>query len=99
MPTEETVTPQGSELEGLTPGDRVVNALIGAGIGLAIGGASVATAGAVGTVGAGSGSTFIQIFGATGAQTFAYGALSYNTTAMVMAPFFSVEMEPIEYGP
>ena len=31
-------------------------------------------------------------------QIFATGALAYNFTAMVVAPLYGIEMEPIELG-
>ena len=57
----------------------------------------IATGGAAATVIAGSATTTVTLFGATGAQTVAIGALAYNFVAIVIAPFFGVEMEPIEY--
>ncbi len=73
----------------LTTGDRVRNTVIGASLGLAVGGGAVATAGA-GLVIAGV---------AGGSQVFAIGALAYNFFAIIVAPFFGVEMDPIEVEP
>lgn len=83
----------------LTTKDRIRNAALGAAMGLAVGGAIVATGGAIGSVAVGSATTTIGLFGATGAQTFAIGALSYDFTAMFVAPFIDLEMEPIEIEP
>ena len=78
---------------------KVKNTLIGAGLGLATGGALVALGGAIGTVAVGSGSTYIGLFGGTGLQTTALGAAIHNLFGMVVAPFFGVEMESIELTP
>lgn len=83
----------------LTAGDRVVNGLIGAGMGLAVGGALVSVVGVVGSAVVGSATTTITALGGTGLQTFARGALIYNFFATIVAPFPGIEMEPIEYGP
>ena len=83
----------------LTTADRIKNIFIGAACGLAVGGAIVATGGAAGSVIVGSATTVIPVLGGTGAQTFAIGALAYNAVAMLIAPIFGVEMEPIEIEP
>ena len=82
----------------LTTGEKVINTLIGAGIGLGIGGAVVATSGAVGAIALGSATTQIALLGMTGAQTFAIGALAYDVFAFIFAPFMGVELEAIEYA-
>ena len=75
---------------------RVKNTLLGFGLGLAVGGAVVATGGVfMGTIGGVS----YTAFGATAAQTFAWGALAFDFSAIGIMPFFGVEMEPIECGP
>ena len=83
----------------LTVGDRVANTLIGASLGLATGGAIVATMGAFGVVAVGSLTTYITVLGASGAQTFAIGALAFDAFAILIAPFLGIEAEPIEYAP
>lgn len=90
--------PQDSESE-LTAGDRLRNTFVGAGLGLAIGGAVVATGGAVGAVVVGSATAYIGFFGGTALQTIAIGALAYDIFAIVIAPFFGLEMETIELEP
>lgn len=82
----------------MSTGDRVVNALIGATLGAAVGGALVAIGGAGGTVFAGTATKVLGLFGATGAQTFAIGALAFDIPTMIMLPFFGMEIEPIEYS-
>lgn len=84
---------------GLTTGDRVKNTLIGASLGLMVGGAFVATAGAAGSLIVGSATTPIAVFGGTGAQTFAIGALAYNGFAIAIAPLFAISIDPIEVVP
>ena len=48
---------------------------------------------------AGYANTTIVILGMTGKQIFATGAVLYNVFGMVIAPFFGMEMETIEYEP
>ena len=83
----------------LTVGDRVQNTIIGASAGLLVGGATVAVVGLAGAFAVGSGTAIISSFGASGAQTFALGALVYDAVAMLIAPIFGIEIEPIEYEP
>lgn len=87
----------GDENQELTFGDRVMNTIIGASFGLATGGAIMAFAGVVATCVVGSGVTTIGLFGATGLQTMAQGALAFDFVAIVIGPFIGAEMEPIEY--
>ena len=79
--------------------DRLNNTLIGVGLGAASGGGITILVGMVGTATVGAATTYIAAFGGTGAQTFSIGALAYNFFAMVVAPFFGVEMETIEIEP
>ena len=84
--------------------DVVKYTALGAGLGLAVGGAFIATiAVGVGAVAAMSGATSIAsvtVFGAPVLQAFAVGALAFNTFAYVFAPFFGVvDMQGIEYKP
>ena len=58
-------------------------------MGIGVGGALVATGGAAITV-------FFPTV-ASGAQIFAVGALAFNMEAMIFAPFYAVELEPIEW--
>ncbi len=83
--------------DSLTNEDRIKNTLLGVGIGVAVGGAIVATGGAIGCVATGSATVYIGVFGGTGGQTVAIGALAYDVWALVIAPFFGIEVEPIEY--
>jgi len=98
-PTSDENKSQETEDSSLTAGDRVGNALIGGLLGLAVGGAVVSVGGAIGTVAVGSGTTQIALFGATGMQTFAIGALAYDIPAMIIGPLYGTEMELIEPGP
>ena len=92
-------TPEAGTTEELSLSDRVENMFIGAGIGLAVGGAITSVVGAAGSAAAGSAYTYIAAFGGTGAQTVSIGAIAYDLFAMVVAPFFGVEMETIEIEP
>ena len=83
------------DCEELTTGDRIKNAIVGAGIGLAVSGAAVATGGAFLTIKFGIVQT-ISLVGLTGPQTAALGILVYNTVAAV-APIIGVYLEPIDY--
>ena len=81
----------------LTVGDRVKNTFIGASLGLLVGGGLVATAGVVAFPIVGSVTATISVLGVSSAQTFVIGAVTYNLVAMVVAPFFGIEAEPIEW--
>ena len=98
---EQKEVPENANVDNyqLTPGDRIRNTLLGAAMGLAVGGLVVATIGAGGTVIVASASQIIPLLGGTGPQTFAIGALAYNTVAMLVAPILGLEMEPIEVEP
>ena len=61
------------------------------------GGALVTIIGVIGSVAVGSTSAYITLFGGSGAQTAAIGALAFNAFAMVIAPALGVEVEPIEF--
>lgn len=86
--------PRSSNRE-LSRSDRVKNIAIGATLGMATGGAVVAVTGIV--IGG------LPVLGAswalctTGAQMFMTGALAFNLEAMVIGPFFSIDLEPIEW--
>lgn len=77
----------------ITTGDRVVNALIGSGIGLGVGGALMAGGGAALTL---FGGTSAVVLGATGLEAFAWGAIAFDVFAMLIAPILGMEVEPIE---
>ncbi len=83
-----------STKEDLSTTDVIKNTIIGAGIGLAMGGAIIATGGvAVGAI-KGIGAAYL---GVNALQGFAIGALAYNTSACLVLPIFCIEIEPIEY--
>ena len=82
-----------SEKPKLSALNRVRNTFIGATLGLAVGGGVVAIAGAAITVFAPWG----VVAGVAGSQIFAIGAVAFNLEAMVFAPFYSVELDPIEW--
>ena len=69
----------------LTTSDRIKNTIIGATLGMAAGGAAVAMLGM--SISLGVGVTAV-VGGATGAQTFAIGALSYNFFCYRCGPVF-----------
>ena len=70
---------------------------LGAGIGLAVGGAFVASAAVI--TGAIGGATATVFGGVAVSQAFAIGALAFNAFAYIIAPLFGVEVEGIEYEP
>ena len=74
--------------------DRIKNIAIGAGLGLAAGGAIVATGGVVYGALYGIGAAY---FGVTAMQGMAIGALALDFSAFVVLPLFSIEIEAIEY--
>ena len=73
--------------------DRLKNIFIGATLGLGVGGILVATGGAAATVL----SPTSAIFGVSGMKICAIGALAFDLEAIVFAPFYFVELEPIEW--
>ena len=81
----------------LTTGDRVKNTLIGAALGTLVGSGVVMITGMGATLATGSATAIIEVLGVSGSQTFVIGAVTYNLVAMVFAPFFGIEMEPIEW--
>lgn len=91
-----TTTEEGYELTFL---DRVNNTIIGMSMGLLVSGSTLVLAGATATIVAGSATTIIPLFGMTGPQVVAIGALAHNFVAMVIAPFLGIEMEPLELEP
>ena len=96
-PLENEALPQ-TKNGDLSVEERVKNAATGASLGLLAGSDVVATGGAALCV-AGYASTTIAVLGMTGTQVFATGAALYNLFGMVIAPFFGVKMETIEYEP
>ncbi len=88
--------------QGYRGGDVVKNTILGAGIGLAVGGAIIAVgAVTVGAVAAVSGTATTAMFlGAPVLQAFAIGALAVDVFAYIIAPIYGVvDMEGIEYEP
>lgn len=74
--------------------DKIINAIIGAGIGVGAGGLIVSGVGAGGTIILGSAKA--ALFGSTGGQLFAVGALIYNSFAITFGTIFGVEMTLVE---
>ena len=72
----------------LTSKDRVMNAYIGATLGIAVAGAVLALIGAGVAIGGAV---------ALGSQLAAIGCLAFNAEAIIFAPFYGVEMEPIDW--
>ena len=87
--------------QGYRGWDVVKYTILGAGIGLAIGGAIIATgAVAVGAVAAMSGTASAMFLGVPVLQAFAIGALAVDAFAYVIAPLYGVvDMAGIEYAP
>ena len=96
---EDILEMENEESNELTTGDRVYNAFLGAVLGTAAGGLFVSGMGAIGGITVGSGTAFIPAFGATGMQTFAFGAVVYDFLVMVFGPLLGLELEPIEVEP
>lgn len=72
----------------LTTGQRIQNVFIGATLGMAVGGALV-TLGAMFTT---------PVIGITlASRLFAIGALAFDAEAIIFAPFYSVDLDPIEW--
>ena len=94
---DKSITNEETDKE-LTVGDRVANAFIGAGLGLAVGGALLM----IGGMGAGfavhSATKVVACFGLSGAQTVALGALTYNVLPLLIAPFMGIEVETVGFG-
>lgn len=84
-----------NEGEKLSTKDRVRNTIIGAGLGLAVGGAIVATGGVF--AGAVAGNVAVGYLGVTALQGMAIGSLALDFSAMALLPAFGIEIEPIEY--
>ena len=84
----------GSSKEELDTEDRIINAFIGTGIGVGAGGLIVSGVGAGGTIVLGSAKA--ALFGSTGGQLFAVGALIYNSFAITFGTIFGVEMTLVE---
>ena len=86
---------------GHTGWKLVADIVLGAGIGLAIGGAFVATTAVfAGAIAAISGATTATVFGGVAvSRAFAIGALAFNAFAYLIAPLFGIKMDGIEYEP
>ena len=83
-----------SEKTRLSSSDRAMNTFIGATLGIAVGGVAVILIGAGCAIGG------VMCLGATGTQAAAIGCLAFNAEAIIFAPFYGVELEPIawDYG-
>ena len=91
------VTGQNSETnaEPLSFGNRLKNILLGATLGLAVGGAIVML-GAIGVAAAYGGATVVTAVGGTALQMFAVGALAFNAFSIISIFWSSAEVELIE---
>lgn len=77
----------------------IKNIILGASIGLAVGGAIIMLGGiTVGAISALLGKT-VTFLGVSALRSFAIGALAYNFTAFFVAPLYGIDMEGIEYEP
>ena len=74
----------------LSKGDRAMNIFIGATLGLAVGGSLACLA---------SLPVSMVVGISVGAKMFSIGALAFNAEAIIFAPFYSVELDPIEWCP
>ena len=92
------VTGKNSETnaEPLPFGNRLKNILLGATLGLAVGGAIVML-GAIGVAAAYGGATVATAVGGTAFQMFAVGALAFNVFSIVSTFWSSAEVELIEF--
>ena len=77
-----------NETPKLSTKDRLNNIFIGATLGLGVGGAIVSVAAMP---------LAVIIGGQAAVQIFAIGALAFNAEAIIFAPFYAVELEPIEW--
>ena len=84
-------TSYNTEKPELTSKDRAMNAFIGATLGIAAAGAVLALVGAGFAIGE------VVIMGVTGAQLAAIGCLAFDAVAIIFAPFYGIEMEPIDW--
>ena len=80
--------------EGKKGWDFAKDVILGASMGLAVGGAVLAVTGVA--IGAVAGASYM-ILGVKASQLFAIGALAFDFTAFVVAPLFGIEMQGIEY--
>lgn len=92
--SEKNIIPPTVSVPELTTSDRIKNTIVGATLGIATGGAVVAMLGM--GISLGLGATTVAC-GATGAQTFAIGALVFDGFSMIVAPFFGIILEAIEW--
>lgn len=76
----------------------VCNVLIGASVGVAVGGAIVAIIGAGVTITTITPYVVVPLLGMSGAQTFAWGALAFDIVTMCVLPFFGIIGDSIEYS-
>ena len=92
--SEKNSIPPTVSVPELTKSDRIKNTIVGATLGVATAGGIVALGG-IGLHFAFGANTVIG--GATGAETFAFGALAFNSFSMFVAPFFGIILESIEW--
>ena len=87
--------------QGYRGWDIVKNTMLGAGIGLAVGGAIIAVgAVAVGAAATMSGAASAMFIGVPILQAFAIGSLAFDAFAYIIAPLFgALDIEGIEYEP
>ena len=76
--------------------EELNNKLIGASIGLLVGGAIIATVGVGAALCTGYAFATVGFLGGSAAQTFAIGAIAIDIFAITIAPIFGIEMDPIE---
>ena len=96
VPLYDTSTTLEKADNGLTPGERVNNIIIGATFGLMVGGAVIFVGGAVACV-TGYSSVLVPVLGVTEQQAVAWGMLAYDVFPIFVAPFLDMEIEPLEY--
>lgn len=82
-----------NQSEKITIETRVLNSLTGFALGALVAGGTTAFVGASIVVFSGGPLTSSTL----GSQVFATGALVFNSFAMLIAPIFGIELEPIEY--
>lgn len=75
--------------------ERIGYIAAGSLVGIASGGAIVSLSGVVGTLAVGT-TKVIKLFGMTGPQMFALGALAYNIAFVILCPFLDIEQELIK---
>ena len=85
---------QSNSNDELSNGDKVKNSIIGAGLGLALSGAVLATGGAISVAVGGINSTYL---GLSAIKAFATGALAFDISSFAILPIFNIDLGGIEY--